>query len=338
MRRSVFHRLPLCGALAVLLVFAAAAPARAQESPPSDVLTGEQLAATGETSVYDALRRARPMWLRFRARGAQVLEPSVYVDSVYAGSLDVLATIGVRSVIWVQHSEPAVARERFGVASGARAIHVSTRLPLASAHPTVHRPRSAADRAAVRVGAYGLRPMAAFNRFGMSRGTALGGTVGYAIPLASRGTLVLSAQHATMALPAGEIGHAYFHRNSGAPFIESGPYSTGASDFSISAIGIGYKNNWGSGTGVSPYFALHGSAARLARSDVEMASSENGYRVAARSDLGFGARAELGLDVPLSGRVGAFASGAYELLMLPESEGASLTVFQVGATLRLGGR
>lgn len=115
--------------LAAALACAAAGTAHAQAP---DLLTHEQLAATGRPVLSDALRRLRPAWMRMNASTARFA--TVYVDSVEHGSVEVLARLDVRDVRWVQYSGPEVVDRRFRTGNRTPVIHVSTRLPLGAAH------------------------------------------------------------------------------------------------------------------------------------------------------------------------------------------------------------
>lgn len=78
----------------------AAAPAaqRRAPRPRRDVLTREELAASGTTNLYDAIQRLRPQWLRggsasnFSGGGQGYV---VYQDNAMLGGLDALRQLSI---------------------------------------------------------------------------------------------------------------------------------------------------------------------------------------------------------------------------------------------------
>jgi hypothetical protein len=85
-----------------------------------EVLTGDELRATGIGNVYDALRRLRPLWLQARAGAASAVGPRggamavVYLAGVPHGTLQSLRTMNVDQVRRVEFINARDATTRFG--------------------------------------------------------------------------------------------------------------------------------------------------------------------------------------------------------------------------------
>jgi hypothetical protein len=88
-------------------------------SASRDVLTQAQLAETGQTNAYDAIRRLQPRWLRTGM--------SVYIDgSAAAGGreagrdegADYLRTLHVTSIREMRYLDPRLASIRYGMGMG----------------------------------------------------------------------------------------------------------------------------------------------------------------------------------------------------------------------------
>jgi hypothetical protein len=77
----------------------------------------DELARTGVTTLYDALQRVRPDFLRgsglTNARGETSL-PSVRLNGVRAGALDILKLIQVAEVVDVRYRRPVTALTMYG--------------------------------------------------------------------------------------------------------------------------------------------------------------------------------------------------------------------------------
>ena len=75
-----------------------------------NVLTAEDLQQTTESTVWDAIRRLRPQWLRTRGRtsltGQSPDEPTVYVGRARYGGLRDLQQMQVSQVTSIRFIEP----------------------------------------------------------------------------------------------------------------------------------------------------------------------------------------------------------------------------------------
>jgi len=110
------------GATAACIVLASCASGGSggNNSPgPYNVLTASQLRDTSTQSVYDAIRRLRPQWLRVRGRTSINAvgpdEPIVYVDGARYGSLNDLGRMDVNQVTRAEFVDPLEATTRFGI-------------------------------------------------------------------------------------------------------------------------------------------------------------------------------------------------------------------------------
>jgi hypothetical protein len=87
-------------------------------TPATSVLHAE-LEPLEAASLDDALRRLRPEWMRLNPVVRQVGVPgyaTVYVDNLYAGSLEALSLVPISAVLSARFLSPAVARDRYGSA------------------------------------------------------------------------------------------------------------------------------------------------------------------------------------------------------------------------------
>ncbi len=104
-----------------LIVGSGAGCVRAGAVPPvsgsHDVITVEELSRVREISLYDAVRRLRPHFLKSRATTAFGKEPSsplmLYVDGDKRDSIDDLRRISPGEVLEVRFYEPQIANTRF---------------------------------------------------------------------------------------------------------------------------------------------------------------------------------------------------------------------------------
>lgn len=109
----------------------AAAPTRRNEN----IITRAELDATpGITTVYEAVIRLRPRYLRADSERRSLSTntatgPSVRLDNADFGGLDALKQIAVGDVQEVRYLQPSEATARFGVTDGRAVIHVMTRRP-----------------------------------------------------------------------------------------------------------------------------------------------------------------------------------------------------------------
>lgn len=125
------HLIRAVSALMVVLAAACASTGAAPESTGSsrNVITSEQLLATKQSNLYDAINRLRPMWLR--ARGISQVTPGidaevqVYRETTRLGTVEVLRTLAPQNVARVEYLDPGAAQIRFGRGSPNGAIVVT---------------------------------------------------------------------------------------------------------------------------------------------------------------------------------------------------------------------
>ncbi len=107
---------------------ASAAPGTGSSTPleasaPSEgsleVLTGDEIRATGAGNVWEAVRRLRPLWLSAQPRAASLVSPRpagpvLYVAGVPQGSLQALQSMSVDQVRRVEFINARDATTRYG--------------------------------------------------------------------------------------------------------------------------------------------------------------------------------------------------------------------------------
>lgn len=109
-------------ALAVGIWLAAcASPGSATPSSSGDVLTQEELAATGEVDLYRVIERLRPRWLRARGQtsvtgGATVV--MLFVDGSPRGDVSQMRGMRVVDVLDITFLSASEATFRFGTLAG----------------------------------------------------------------------------------------------------------------------------------------------------------------------------------------------------------------------------
>ncbi len=128
-------RFPIVTVCALVLTACASHGAReARDTAPSsdsDVLTAEELSNVTGSTVYDAVRQLRPVWI-MRSRPNPVLRGNqtnliIYVDGTrYGAGIDGLRLITIRSAASVRYFSPANAKGRFGPGHLLGAIEVIT--------------------------------------------------------------------------------------------------------------------------------------------------------------------------------------------------------------------
>lgn len=120
--------------VAALALAATMAGCRSNRPSPSAgdpyVLTAEQLEASRQPVLYDAIRALRPQWLRrtYTSPRDANADPAivVYVDNQRAGGLSVLRGLSTDAVRAVRFYSPSEAQGRFGSGHLDGAIHVVT--------------------------------------------------------------------------------------------------------------------------------------------------------------------------------------------------------------------
>lgn len=124
MKRAV---LPLL-LIGVLSAACATTGARADRSG-RNVLTRADLEATMQVTAFEAVRQARPNWLRVRGPNSfsSVNPIVVYVDGMRSGGLNALETIPTLAVDRIRFYSAMEAQARFGLNHTNGAIEVTTR-------------------------------------------------------------------------------------------------------------------------------------------------------------------------------------------------------------------
>jgi len=113
--RNTFFRLAAGLSFPVLLAGAAEAAA-AQDRV---VITAPELARSGASTVYGAIRRLRPQLLRARPSGSLLYfserRPVVAVNEEMKGGLEVLQDMPVGEVALVEYLDARGAKQRYGI-------------------------------------------------------------------------------------------------------------------------------------------------------------------------------------------------------------------------------
>ena len=103
--------------------------APAMSAVGDDFLNAAQLAATGAASLYDAVDRLKPQWLRARggARSAQPVVVNVYLGGQQMGDISFLRSMQVDDVAAVQFFTASEASTRWGSHNTGGVIAVTPR-------------------------------------------------------------------------------------------------------------------------------------------------------------------------------------------------------------------
>ncbi len=104
------------------------APTR-RSSSIQDVVTGEQLVETRQSTVFEALRQLRPRWLRSRGAGpaGERYEVNIYVGNQLMGTLDFLRTIKPEAVRELRRYTASEATTTFGTGNMGGVIAITRR-------------------------------------------------------------------------------------------------------------------------------------------------------------------------------------------------------------------
>ena len=120
--------------LSIFLALLATSCAMKQDGGPSRsvrILTAEEIAELPATTAMEAVRRARPQWLR--PRSSPTMEnpmpamPILYMDGVRIGDVSQLETVRAEEVEQMEYLYPSEATNRFGTGHQGGAILVTTR-------------------------------------------------------------------------------------------------------------------------------------------------------------------------------------------------------------------
>ena len=107
----------LAAGLSFPVLLAGAAEAAAAQDRV--VITAPELARSGASTVYDAIRRLRPQLLRARPSGSLLYfserRPVVAVNGEMKGGLEVLQDMPVGEVALVEYLDARGAKQRYGI-------------------------------------------------------------------------------------------------------------------------------------------------------------------------------------------------------------------------------
>lgn len=96
-----------------------------------ELLTGEQLASTHAASVYEAVRRLRPSFLRARGPTSVLIPgatgPALWVDQTYIGDVGELRDIPTGDVVSIRHLPSWEAATHYGSRFSQGVLVVTTR-------------------------------------------------------------------------------------------------------------------------------------------------------------------------------------------------------------------
>ncbi len=94
-------------------------------------ISGEELATSNHTTVYQALELLRPQWLFSRARsvmgGSGEGTAGVYINNNRVGDLEYLRTVYINEVAELRFWEPGQQTSRFGMGNARGVIEVILR-------------------------------------------------------------------------------------------------------------------------------------------------------------------------------------------------------------------
>jgi hypothetical protein len=113
--------------LPLIVLLASCKPWGPRNNPGQDqsVIHAEELEATRQNTLYEAVRIARPMWFNSRSGGESAI--LVYQDDQPVGGVGILRRMSVFSTARVTYMPPTEAQIRFGQRNGMRpAIVVET--------------------------------------------------------------------------------------------------------------------------------------------------------------------------------------------------------------------
>lgn len=119
-------------ALLVMVAAGCAGGARHSGTAATNVITRNELEAAGSVSLYDAVQRLRPNFLRDRGQTSLLNEsartlPAVFLDQSLYGEIESLRAIEASRVDEVRYYAGTAATTRFGSAYGAGVIQLRMR-------------------------------------------------------------------------------------------------------------------------------------------------------------------------------------------------------------------
>ena len=106
--------------LTLLAIVGCAAPTRSTSSSSSAKLLRADISAANVTTLYEAIQRLRPQWLRSRGQdlAARSREPTVFWDGVPRGGIAFLYEIQAVDVAEASFLSASDAAMRFGTPAG----------------------------------------------------------------------------------------------------------------------------------------------------------------------------------------------------------------------------
>lgn len=101
---------------AVALACASSGTSAATPRRSTTTISGEEIASTGVSTVYDAIQRLRPQWLTSsRMRGSGTSDAlQVYLDMNRFGTMEALRQLPVGGISEVRYLSAAEATNRYG--------------------------------------------------------------------------------------------------------------------------------------------------------------------------------------------------------------------------------
>jgi hypothetical protein len=124
--RTKTRRFGLLGGMAMMMVLVgsgacASSGASGSSGTSGTVITGEQLLATNQSNLFQALQTLRPQWLRSRAAASLSgpTEVMLFVNEAPYGTVNDLSGIPITAVEDVRFLSASEAGSRYGTAAGA---------------------------------------------------------------------------------------------------------------------------------------------------------------------------------------------------------------------------
>lgn len=124
------QRVSLTAALSLALSLGLMACATMPPSTPygDRVITRSEMAAAGDHSLYDLIKRVRPTW--FGPKGSEPADdsslPTVYMNRLPLGGPAMLTSVRARDVVEVRLIPPDLARDRYGADNPGGVIELVT--------------------------------------------------------------------------------------------------------------------------------------------------------------------------------------------------------------------
>lgn len=123
--RGLTRLAPIIGLVLVGCLSGGAVRSHAADPPNSRRVLGEELAATRQSDLFQALCICRPTFVRSRDAARQ--PPALYVDGIAMAEFDAIYAITVPEVLAVEHMSGPDATTRYGTGHVGGALLVWTR-------------------------------------------------------------------------------------------------------------------------------------------------------------------------------------------------------------------